>query len=619
MQGVEQVEIPRLKVGRFLVENSRNNKNSHQNTWSSGCKAPSARKVSTNDNLSSSALGRSSSFQVNSSRPRYLGPLSNKPQLEEHGEQKTTLRPLWENPSQQLRKIPMKKEEDVQFEDSGYLSTFGGISSYQHQDMSGVSLPPDWEQDAIIPRNQETQDTDDLDSVYTDAGVTSLLNQSQIKSYLRRRMDGQEDDLYQAVEEKTKTMNKKKRVVMKSGLTNVAYKNISKKKRRFFSDFYTTLLDSSWTISVIMFSASFYGSWLLFGALYFLICYLHGDFLEENLPDSGNDWIPCIQQIDGFASCFLFSLETQHTIGYGSRQTTTQCPDAMIVVSLQAVIGCIIQAFMVGLVFSKLTRPGKRSRTIIFSNHAVINRRNGRLCLIMRIGDLRNNNFVLGTKISLKLLQRRVTQEGEIYQEMENLKVSPDTSGESCIFFVWPLDIVHVIDEDSPFYNLGAADLTKERFELLLVMEGVNETSNMNFHARTSYLPQEIMWGHRFEQMLIYRRDQKKFQVNFSAFHSTYEVDMPICSAKNLDLLWKRRQWDQKTSMAQISPTLMVSPNPSRVSYTDTSIKDDCLSPVSISRANSIYMRLTSQGVSKQLSSQCLPQQHSGESNHENQ
>ena len=188
-----------------------------------------------------------------------------------------------------------------------------------------------------MSRNQEQPDMDDLDSMYTDTGVTSMLNQSQIKSSLMKMLSGQEEDLYQAADEKTKTMNKKKRVVTKGGITNVAYKNISKKKRRFFSDLYTTLLDSSWTFSVIMFSASFYGSWLFFGALYFLICYLHGDFLEENLPNNGNDWIPCILQIDGFASCFLFSLETQHTIGYGSRQIATECPDAMLVVSLQVV------------------------------------------------------------------------------------------------------------------------------------------------------------------------------------------------------------------------------------------------------------------------------------------
>ena len=30
-------------------------------------------------------------------------------------------------------------------------------------------------------------------------------------------------------------------------------------------------------------------------------------------------------------------------------------------------------------------------------------------------------------------------------QEMRELRVSPETSAESCTFFVWPLDIVHVI------------------------------------------------------------------------------------------------------------------------------------------------------------------------------
>ena len=60
----------------------------------------------------------------------------------------------------------------------------------------------------------------------------------------------------------------------------------------------------------------------------------------------------------------------------------------------------------------------------------------------------------------------------------------PDTTTESCIFFVWPLDIVHVINESSPFYNMTAEDLARERFELLIVMEGTNETSNMTFQAR---------------------------------------------------------------------------------------------------------------------------------------
>ena len=43
---------------------------------------------------------------------------------------------------------------------------------------------------------------------------------------------------------------------------------------------------------------------------------------------------------------------------------------------------------------------------------------------------------------------------------------------------------------DSPFYEVAAADLPKQKFELVAVMEGTNETSNAKFQARTSYLPQ---------------------------------------------------------------------------------------------------------------------------------
>ena len=56
---------------------------------------------------------------------------------------------------------------------------------------------------------------------------------------------------------------------------------------------------------------------------------------------------------------------------------------------------------MVGLVFSKLSRPRNRSKTVIFSNNAVIMQRDRKLCLVIRIGDLRDDNFILGTQVGI--------------------------------------------------------------------------------------------------------------------------------------------------------------------------------------------------------------------------
>jgi potassium inwardly-rectifying channel subfamily J len=87
-------------------------------------------------------------------------------------------------------------------------------------------------------------------------------------------------------------------------------------------------------------------------------------------------------------------------------------------------------------------------------------------------------------QITAKILRRRTTQEGEIYQDMQMFKVEPNTTHEPCIFFVWPLEVVHVIDQNSPFYQVSATDLVHEKFELLAIMEGTSETSSMTFQAK---------------------------------------------------------------------------------------------------------------------------------------
>ena len=93
---------------------------------------------------------------------------------------------------------------------------------------------------------------------------------SPISKHSNHHHDTDEESLYETMPQKVKKMNKKKRIVRKGGLTNVTYKNISKKRRRYISDLYTTLLDSSWTYVVLLFSSSFYGSWIMFGGKIFV-------------------------------------------------------------------------------------------------------------------------------------------------------------------------------------------------------------------------------------------------------------------------------------------------------------------------------------------------------------
>ena len=105
------------------------------------------------------------------------------------------------------------------------------------------------------------------------------------------------------------------------------------------------MLDLKWRYVLLIFTASFFLSWLAFAVIWWLIIYYRGDFEPDHLPhqQEENDWQPCVLAMYNFASVFLFSVETQHTIGYGTRQTTERCPEAIFMQSIQSVVGVMIQ------------------------------------------------------------------------------------------------------------------------------------------------------------------------------------------------------------------------------------------------------------------------------------
>ena len=79
-------------------------------------------------------------------------------------------------------------------------------------------------------------------------------------------------------------------------------------------DVFTTMVDMQWRYTLLAFVASFLVSWLIFAVMWWFISYVHGDYLIENINNS--TFIPCILANKNFASAFLFSVETQHTIGW---------------------------------------------------------------------------------------------------------------------------------------------------------------------------------------------------------------------------------------------------------------------------------------------------------------
>ena len=97
-----------------------------------------------------------------------------------------------------------------------------------------------------------------------------------------------------------------------------------------------------------------------------------------------NEYKPCFYNVGSYATAFLYFIETDTTIGYGQRSITDECPEAILLLVIQCLLGTLIDAFMVGCIFIKISKPKNRTDTLIFSDNAVIAQRDGKYCFMFR-------------------------------------------------------------------------------------------------------------------------------------------------------------------------------------------------------------------------------------------
>ncbi|KAI4589524.1 hypothetical protein MJG53_000573 [Ovis ammon polii x Ovis aries] len=387
------------------------------------------------------------------------------------------------------------------------------------------------------------------------------------------------DDLPRHVS-RDRTKRKIQRYVRKDGKCNVHHGNV-RETYRYLTDIFTTLVDLKWRFNLLIFVMVYTVTWLFFGMIWWLIAYIRGDM--DHIEDPS--WTPCVTNLNGFVSAFLFSIETETTIGYGYRVITDKCPEGIILLLIQSVLGSIVNAFMVGCMFVKISQPKKRAETLVFSTHAVISMRDGKLCLMFRVGDLRNSHIVEAS-IRAKLIKSKQTSEGEfIPLNQTDINVGYYT-GDDRLFLVSPLIISHEINQQSPFWEISKAQLPKEELEIVVILEGMVEATEdlpnvphskpnfpcvgkeskfeesmqdgiglltrqrtdwssenmqgMTCQARSSYITSEILWGYRFTPVLTL--EDGFYEVDYNSFHETYETSTPSLSAKELAELASRAE-----------------------------------------------------------------------------
>jgi inward rectifier potassium channel len=240
-------------------------------------------------------------------------------------------------------------------------------------------------------------------------------------------------------------------------------------------DLYHRALTVSWPVFFLSLATLFLVANTLFASLYLL-----GTASIAN------------QSPAGFAGAFFFSVETLATVGYGDMHPQTVY--AHSVATFEIFVGMSGIALATGLVFARFSRPRAK---ILFARSAIVRPLNGRMTLMVRVANARQN-VIAEAHAKLRLMRVEDTHEGYTLRKIHDLTL---VRNEHPIFLLgWSL--MHVIDETSPLFGETAESLAARDAQLLITIEGSDETTAQMMQARHAWMHGEIRWHYRYVDLM---------------------------------------------------------------------------------------------------------------------
>jgi inward rectifier potassium channel len=263
-----------------------------------------------------------------------------------------------------------------------------------------------------------------------------------------------------------------------------------------FTDFYHGVLTASWPLFFLELLAAFIIVNLLFAMLY--VTDPRG--IANARPGS-------------FADAFFFSVQTLGTLGYGVMAPRTLYTN--LLVTVESFSGILTIALFTGIIFARFSRPQAR---VVFSKVAVVTPFDGVPTLMLRAANQRGNS-ILDAEVRLSLASQYTTVEGVIMRRFQELKLVRPRNP----LFALSWTIMHALDESSPLYGLGLADMIERDMEMIVMLSGTDETINDRIYARYSYVAEEILWDRRFVDV-VSRTASGQRMVDLHHFHDTIEI-----------------------------------------------------------------------------------------------
>lgn len=282
------------------------------------------------------------------------------------------------------------------------------------------------------------------------------------------------------------TFDSKYRLINKNGSSNIKRQGLN----AFASyNFYHSLVTMSWFSFFLIILFYFVAVNSLFATIFYFII---GDNVGiVNSQGDYNNWLK------------MFFLSVQ-TITAGQTQTSSWL--ANTISSILALIGLLTFAVITGVLYGRFAKPTAK---LIYSKNILIMPYKGITALSMRAANAKISQLIeIEAKLIISLLINKNShiKERVFYNvEIENNKVA---------LLATVLNLIHIIDKDSPIYNFTDEELREHDAEFILMITAIDDTYAQQVNTRTSYKWYDIVRGNRFAPIVkLNEREKMTFKL----------------------------------------------------------------------------------------------------------
>ncbi|MBL0171113.1 MAG: hypothetical protein IPP90_10330 [Gemmatimonadaceae bacterium] len=217
-----------------------------------------------------------------------------------------------------------------------------------------------------------------------------------------------------------------------------------------------------------------------------------------------------------FWQAFFFSVQTFATIGYGSIIANGVAGN--MVVTIEALIGLLAQALITGLLFARFARP---TMSLQFSSMALVAPYNTGRALMFRVANKRRNELIeMEAQVSFSILEEGIAGLGRRYHQLSLERRTVN-------FFPLAWTLVHPITPESPLWNLTERALEEREVEVMVLMQGTDDTFATRVSTRRSYRSEDIVWGAKFASVFNQTRADGRVAMDLMKLDLFEPAEMP--------------------------------------------------------------------------------------------